>query len=88
MKGCTARLFVRDDHTAYRDRERKHLQSHGNQYQDYKLMYCDNRMKQRDISAPASMTPYDIYIYGSSSRVSFFLYSILFIAQISFYQLH
>lgn len=62
VKGCTARVFVREDGTAFRDTERKHLKSHGTQYQDYKFMYCDNMMKERAKTAPASMTPYDIYM--------------------------
>lgn len=61
VKGCTARLFVRPDKTAYRT-EINHLNSHGSQYKDFKLMYCDNQMKQRAKTAPASMAPYDIYM--------------------------
>lgn len=62
VKGCPARVFVRDDQTAYRDLETTHLSSHGSQYQDYKLMYCTNEMKRRAVTAPASMTSYDIYM--------------------------
>lgn len=62
FKGCTARVFVREDQTAFKDTERRHLMSHGTQYQEYKFMYCDNKMKERAKKAPASMTPYDIYM--------------------------
>lgn len=62
VKGCPARVFVKDDLTAFRDRETNHLPSHGSQYQQYKLMYCDNKMKERASGAPASMLPYDIYM--------------------------
>lgn len=62
VPGCTARVYVRRDETAFRNAEKKHLVSHGSQYQDYKFMYCDNKMKERAKTAPASMTPYDIYM--------------------------
>lgn len=62
VKGCYARVFVRKDKSAFRDSEREHSYSHGTQYQQFKAMYCDNKMKEMAKTAPASMTPYDIYM--------------------------
>lgn len=60
-KKCNARIYVREDGTAFRDPEQCH-RSHGNQYQAFRNMYCDNKMKEKARTAPASMTPYDIYM--------------------------
>lgn len=62
VKGCPARVFVKEDKSAFRDHGTNHLPSHGSQYQQYKLMYCDNKMKEKARTAPASMLPYDIYM--------------------------
>lgn len=62
VKECKARVFVRPNKTAFQDMSIPHLASHGSQYQDYKFMYCDSRMKERAKSAPASMSPYEIYM--------------------------
>lgn len=62
IEGCTARVFLREDKTAFKDTRCKHSNAHGTQYKEYKAMYCDNKMKQKAKSAPASMTPYDIYM--------------------------
>lgn len=62
VKNCKARVFVRPDKSAFQDTSIAHLASHGSQYQDYKYMYCDYKMKQRAKTAPASMTPYEIYM--------------------------
>lgn len=58
---CYARLYVRDDGTAYRLNQTIHLSSHGSFYEKYKHMYCFNKMKERAASAPASSTPFEIY---------------------------
>lgn len=62
VKECKARIFVRPDGAAFQDTTIKHLTSHGSQYQDYKFMYCDSKMKERAKTAPGSMTPYEIYM--------------------------
>lgn len=62
VKGCKARVFVRPDESAFQDPSITHLSSHGSQYQDYKFMYCDNKMKQKAKLAPGSMSPYEIYM--------------------------
>lgn len=62
IAGCPARVYVRKDNTAFRDTEKRHLAAHGLHYREYKFMYCDNKMKERAKTAPASMTPYDIYM--------------------------
>lgn len=62
IKGCNARVFVKPDGSAFQDPLNTHLISHGSQYQEYKLMYCDNEMKERAKAAPGSMTPYEIYM--------------------------
>lgn len=62
IKGCQARVYVRSDKTAYRDLGSQHLAAHGSQYQEYKYMYCDDKMKQKAKTAPASMTAYNIYM--------------------------
>lgn len=62
VSGCTARIYVNADGTAFRETNKKHLNSHGSQYSDFKYMYCDNKMKEKALSAPASMLPYDIYM--------------------------
>lgn len=58
---CNARVYVRDDGTAYRQSSTQHLLSHGSFYQKYKVSYCFNKMKERASSAPASTTPFEIY---------------------------
>lgn len=77
IKGCPARVYVREDRSAFRDREIKHLSSHGSQYQEYKFMYCDNRMKDRAKSASASMTPYDIYMEVIAEYVVLFIFHLI-----------
>lgn len=62
ITGCLARVYVNPDGTAQRDADTKHIISHGSQYYDFKFMHCDNKMKEKAISAPASMTPYAIYM--------------------------
>lgn len=62
VKGCKARIFVRSDGSAFQDTSITHLASHGSQYQDFKLMHCENKMKQKAKTAPGSMTPLQIYM--------------------------
>lgn len=57
---CKARLFVREDGTAYRLGSSPHI-SHGSFYDRYKHIHCFNRMKDMAMSAPASSTPYEIF---------------------------
>lgn len=61
MADCRARVFVRADNTAFRSTI-PHLSQHGSQYKDFKQMCCEKKMKERAKSAPASMSPYDIYM--------------------------
>lgn len=60
MSGCCARLYIRGDGTAYRKAAKPHS-NHGTQYTKFKEAYCFNRMKEKAVSAPASVTPYEIY---------------------------
>lgn len=60
--GCMARVFLKEDGTVFKSDKSIHLASHGSQYPDYKLMNCQNKMKERAKCAPASMLPYDIYM--------------------------
>lgn len=59
-QNCKARIFVREDGTAYRLSSSSHI-PHGTFYEKYRHMYCFNRMKEMAISAPASSTPYEIF---------------------------
>lgn len=61
IANCRARVFVRADNTAFRSTI-PHLSQHGSQYKDFKQMSCEKKMKERAKSAPASMSPYDIYM--------------------------
>lgn len=58
---CRARVYVREDGTAYRLRSVPHLLSHGLMYTDYLHAHCANRMKERAATAPASTTSYEIF---------------------------
>lgn len=61
IKDCTSRIHVNKDKSAFRDATDEHT-LHGSQYSDFIKMYCENKMKERAKSAPASMTPYEIYM--------------------------
>lgn len=58
-KGCKARLYIREDGTAFR--KVHHASNHGSMYKDFKYAHCFNKMKQRAATAPASMTTFQIY---------------------------
>lgn len=58
---CTARIFIREDGTAHKEKTHEHRNSHGTHYEIYKHMYCFNKMKDKAASAPASIQPYEIY---------------------------
>lgn len=62
VKNCLAKVYVNPDGTAFKDETEVHNPSHGSQYTEFKLMYCDNQMKEKAKTAPASMTPYEIYM--------------------------
>lgn len=56
---CNARLYIREDGTAYRRLE--HDRAHGSMYNEFKEKYCFNRLKEKAESMPASVTPFEIY---------------------------
>lgn len=58
---CKARLYIREDGTAFRHTGVEHSRSHGTMYNDFKEMYCFNKMKQTAETVPASVTPFEIY---------------------------
>lgn len=60
-RNCKARIFIRADHTAFKEYSHKHENNHGSHYEVFKHMYCVNKMKDKASSAPASMQPYEIY---------------------------
>lgn len=62
IANCKARIFVRPDSTAFRDPTKRHINEHSSQYTDFKQMFCESKMKQRARTAPASMSPYEIYM--------------------------
>lgn len=58
---CTARIFIKEDGTAYKEKGHKHKKSHGSHYEIFKHMHCFNMMKNKAASSPASIQPYEIY---------------------------
>lgn len=61
-KGCKARLYIREDDTAFRNGRIDHAKNHGSMYVDYKFMYCFNQMKDKAKTALASTTTFEIYV--------------------------
>lgn len=59
IANCRARVYVRTDNTAFRSTI---PHQHESQYKVFKQMYCEKQMKERARNAPASMSPYDIYM--------------------------
>lgn len=57
---CSVKVYVRPDGTAFKDDIEMH--THGSQYMDYKFMRCENKMKETAKAAPASISPYEIYM--------------------------
>lgn len=57
---CNAKMFIRLDGSAYRKIGKRH-KFHANGYEDYKMMYCFNKMKEKSRTAPACMQSFDIY---------------------------
>lgn len=60
-QGCKARLYIREDGTAFRFIEINNAKNHGSMYSDFKQMYCFNKMKKEAETAPPSTTPFQIY---------------------------
>lgn len=60
-KGCKARLYIREDGSAFRHGDIEHAKSHGSMYTEFKFMYCFNKMKEKADTALASTTTYQIY---------------------------
>lgn len=58
--GCRARLYIREDGTAFRNTTVLHS-NHGSMYEDFKFMHCFNKMKQKANTALASTTTFQIY---------------------------
>lgn len=56
---CRERVYLRRDGTAYRDFGEKH--EHSSHFEIFKQMYCENKLKEKARSAPASMTPNEIF---------------------------
>lgn len=59
-KNCSARLFIKNDESAFRYRSKPH-DVHCTHYEAFMLMHCFNKIKQKTRSAPASMFSSDIY---------------------------
>lgn len=59
--GCSARLYIRNDGSAFRHRNVDHDNIHGSMYTEYMMMHCYNKMKDRAATAPASTTSFQIY---------------------------
>lgn len=60
VKECDARIFIKEDKTAYKLLHTEH-KDHGSMYEIFKHMKCFNQMKDRCLTAPASMSVRDIY---------------------------
>lgn len=60
-KNCNARIFIRKDETAYKLRTTEHSNTHGTMYDIFRHMHCFNLMKDRCLTAPASMSVREIY---------------------------
>lgn len=74
-ENCTVRVHVKDDDSfAYKEIGDEH--DHESQYEDFKTMYCDNLMKQKARTAPASMTPNAIYMEVVAEYVFSCLFSL------------
>lgn len=56
---CRVRVFLREDGTAYRDFSEEH--EHSSHFEIFKQMYCENKLKEKARTAPASMTPNEIF---------------------------
>lgn len=59
--GCSARLYIRKDESAFRHIDVDHDKIHGSMYTEYMMMHCYNKMKDKAVTAPASTTPFQIY---------------------------
>lgn len=59
-KECDARIFIKEDGSAYKLRSTKH-KHHGSMYDIHMHMHCFNKMKDRCHTAPASMSVREIY---------------------------
>lgn len=58
---CSARLYIREDGTAFRKSSTGHSVNHGSMYTDFKYMHCFNVMKEKANTASASTTTFQIY---------------------------
>lgn len=58
---CTARIFIREDGTAFRRNFVPHNPSHGSHYETFMHMHCFNKLREKVNTAPASMSNSDIY---------------------------
>lgn len=59
--GCKARLYIRENGTAFRKAGIEHSKNHGSMYTDFKYAYCFNKMKEKAKTASASTTTFQIY---------------------------
>lgn len=59
--GCSVRLYIRQDGSAFRYSNLSHAKIHGSMYKERKEMYCFNKMKDRAKTAPPSVTVFQIY---------------------------
>lgn len=57
-ENCNARLYIMDESTAFSNLT---PHNHGSHYEVYIHMYCYNLLKQKTLSAPASVSNKDIY---------------------------
>lgn len=60
-ENCLKKIYIREDGTAFELVGNKHDNDHGKMYRTYKHMYCFNLIKQRCLTAPASMSIKVIY---------------------------
>lgn len=61
VKQCTDRCYIEEKTGKAFKHRSTHTVNHGSMYEIYKHMECFNKMKDRCMTAPASMSPRDIY---------------------------
>lgn len=61
IKGCNARIYIKEDGSAFHTYDHHHNIDHGFMYNIYKEMYCVNLMKSECLTAPPSKLISKIY---------------------------
>lgn len=60
-KECNARIFLKEDDTAFKLSGMEHNYPHGRMYNEYKRRWCMTNMRDRCKTAPATTTIREIY---------------------------